>query len=384
MENMRKLWRSTAIAVSLSMVVTACGMGGAGGGQGQGANGAQSYRFAGNNSGYGNDGLPNGVRPLNGNRGFGMLTANPEEQPVGISYIVQDNKKYVSVDTIVELLKFEHYDTEEDGSREIGDKDVLIRLTPDSKQAEKEGEPFMLADAPKIINGKLMLSVPAAADLFAEEMVFEVGPNELVVYPADGAFFGRDTDEEEDDVVDESLDFADDPNDPFKDAEVEGVFHSSEEALMAVEALEAIADDPEAQEVLKNIDINALIATAKKYLGVPYDFDAKPYPQSKRFDCSSYTQYVFGQYGIDLPRTARAQSRVGKTVSRKNLRKGDLLFFYVPGRFKSNKVAGHVGIYIGNRKMIHSNTEPKDGVQIRSIDRAFWKKTFLKAKRVAY
>jgi cell wall-associated NlpC family hydrolase len=71
-------------------------------------------------------------------------------------------------------------------------------------------------------------------------------------------------------------------------------------------------------------------------------------------------------------------------VSRQSLRRGDLLFFYVPGRFKSNNVVGHVGIYIGNRQMIHAGTEPKNGVQIRSIDRDYWKRTFLSAKRVAY
>lgn len=383
-----RTWRTAAsAALALSLVVTACGMGGTGAGGANGArqaaDGMQSNRFTGNSNGSANTGLPDGVRPLHGSSMFGMLKANAAEQPVSISYIVQDNKKYVSVDTIAELLEFEHNETAEDGWREIGDTDVLFRLKPGSKEAEIAGERVTLPDAPILINGKLVLSVAAAADVFAEEMVFDVTPNELVVYPADDIVLSEDSDDS-DFPLDESWDFADDPDDPFKDAEVEGVFNSSEEALMAAEALEAIAADPEAQEVLKNIDINGLIATAKKYLGVPYDFGAEPYPESKGFDCSSYTQYVFGQYGIDLPRTARAQMREGKTVSRKHLRKGDLLFFYVPGRFKSNKVAGHVGIYIGNRKMIHSNTKPKDGVQIRSIDRPYWKKTFLKAKRIAY
>jgi len=61
-----------------------------------------------------------------------------------------------------------------------------------------------------------------------------------------------------------------------------------------------------------------------------------------------------------------------------------LMFYYVPGRFKSNKVVGHVGIYMGNQRMIHASPEPKNGVQISSIDKAYWKMTFLRAKRVAY
>ncbi|MNF16046.1 Murein DD-endopeptidase MepH precursor [compost metagenome] len=70
-------------------------------------------------------------------------------------------------------------------------------------------------------------------------------------------------------------------------------------------------------------------------------------------------------------------------MSRSSLRVGDLLYFYVPGRFQTNKTVGHVGIYIGNRNMINSSPAPKDGVQIISIDKAYWKRTFLFAKRIA-
>jgi len=367
---MQSCWKTITAVLAVSLAVTACGTGGAN---------VQNN----GNAGASQNNLPDGVQPLSLGGGYGML-ANIAQQPVRIPYVAHGNKKYVPLDTIVELLEYEKYETEEDGSREIGDKDVLFRLTPDSLDALNGGDPVRLAEAPKVIDGKMMITPSTAADLFAEDMVFDVGENELIVYPSNTTIIGRDNDDS-DFAVDESLDFADDPNDPFKGDEDEGVFFNSpDEAEAALEALEAVANDPEAQAVLKNINMNRLISTAKQYLGVRYDFGAKPYPRSNAFDCSSYTQYVYGKFGINLPRTARAQGRMGQTVSRKNLRKGDLLFFYVPGRFKSNKVVGHVGIYIGNRKMIHANTEPKDGVQIRSIDRAFWKKTFIKAKRIAY
>jgi cell wall-associated NlpC family hydrolase len=133
--------------------------------------------------------------------------------------------------------------------------------------------------------------------------------------------------------------------------------------------------------VLKNVDTDKLVETANRYLGVKYLFGADPYPQSGKFDCSTFTQYVFGKYGISLPRTARAQARDGSSVSRKMLRKGDLMFYYVPGRFKSNKTIGHVGIYMGNNKMIHASPAPDNGVQISNINHEYWKKTFLQAKR---
>jgi cell wall-associated NlpC family hydrolase len=59
------------------------------------------------------------------------------------------------------------------------------------------------------------------------------------------------------------------------------------------------------------------------------------------FDCSGYTQYVFGRVGINLPRTSQAQQAAATPVS--NPQPGDLVFFGYP--------AGHVGIYAGNGMM---------------------------------
>lgn len=431
---MLRLWKTTSIALAVALTVTACGAGAGAGGTNDGANGANGTRAEGSaggiagqnlrdrggivggrggdpnragaadgtlmggaNGGRAQDGplfrgdhsqqpFPrNSVRPLQTNQGgAGMLQQSgaAAHQPVTLAFVKDGNENYVDLDTLVDVLQFENYETDEQGARLIGDKDVQIRVAPGSKEAEKEGLPFMLAEAPKMINGKLMITATTAADLFGEEMVYDVGAQGLQVYPSDTNVAGRDSDEPDERQVDPSLDFEEDPNDPAKGEEATGAFASVEEAELALEALEAMAADPEAVPALKNVNINNLISTAKKYIGVKYKFGAKPYPSSNRFDCSSYTQYVFGKYGVDLPRTARAQMKVGTTVSRKNLRKGDLLFFYVPGRFKSNKIAGHVGIYIGNRMMIHANTEPKNGVQTRSIDRAFWKETFLTAKRL--
>jgi len=436
---MARLWKTTSIALAIALTVTACGAGAGGGTNGpdEGGTAARSFPRTGHESlldrarlwgtagrndqneiadnrparnARGDDAGRNGarqdgplissderispfprdaVRPLNetgaagAGRGMGMLQTRNAHEPITVPYVTDGGERYVALDTLVDVLQYEHYETASKDVREIGDKDVLFRLEAGSKQAEKEGNPFTLAAAPKLINGQMMLPVSAATDLFAEEMVFEAADDGLRVFPSDTEEFRRDTDGPDDEQVDPALDFADDPNDPFK-GDDEGAFASEEEAEAALGALEAIAADPEAAPALKNININAMIRTAKKYLGVKYRFGAGPYPRTNRFDCSSYTQYVFGKYGIDLPRTARAQARIGKTVSRKSLRKGDLLFFYVPGRFKSNKTVGHVGIYIGNRTMIHANTEPRNGVQLRSIDRAFWKKTFIRAKRIAY
>ena len=129
-----------------------------------------------------------------------------------------------------------------------------------------------------------------------------------------------------------------------------------------------------------SINTNELISFAKKFLGVPYEFGAEPYAQSKTFDCSSFTQHVFKKFGIDLPRLARTQGKEGVNVSRNNLKEGDLIFFTVPDRFESNAIPGHVGIYIGDGKFIHTWGEP--GVQISNIDSGYWSTVILYMRSV--
>ena len=70
------------------------------------------------------------------------------------------------------------------------------------------------------------------------------------------------------------------------------------------------------------------------------------------FDCSGLVSYVFGQHGLTMPREAREQFKVGKTVPRDRLEPGDLVFFttVAPG-------ASHVGIAIGGDQFVHAPSE---------------------------
>ncbi|SFM06703.1 NlpC/P60 family protein [Paenibacillus sp. 1_12] len=116
---------------------------------------------------------------------------------------------------------------------------------------------------------------------------------------------------------------------------------------------------------------NSIIATGKKYMGVPYKFGATS-GQTRNFDCSTFTQYVFAKYGIDLPRTSQQQSKVGTYVPKSQLKPGDLVFFYSP--------IHHVGIYIGNGKILHTYGKP--GVTISDMNNAFWSSKYKTARRV--
>ncbi|AJY75511.1 C40 family peptidase [Paenibacillus beijingensis] len=114
-----------------------------------------------------------------------------------------------------------------------------------------------------------------------------------------------------------------------------------------------------------------VVSAAKQYLGTPYKFGAST-KTTRVFDCSSFTKRVYGKVGITLPRTSIKQSKVGRYVSKSNLRVGDLVFFYSP--------IHHVGIYIGGGKIIHTYGKP--GVTISTIKSGWWKKHYKTARRV--
>ena len=77
-------------------------------------------------------------------------------------------------------------------------------------------------------------------------------------------------------------------------------------------------------------------------------------------DCSGFTQQVMKQFGITIPRTSQLQSTVGQSIAKVDIKQGDLIFF---GATLSS--ISHVGIYIGEGKMIHSST-PATGIIISS------------------
>ena len=119
-----------------------------------------------------------------------------------------------------------------------------------------------------------------------------------------------------------------------------------------------------------------LVSYADNYLGTPYKFGAST-STTRYFDCSSFTKHVFKKFGYNLPRTAREQAKVGKYVSKANLKKGDLVFFKVPSRGSG---IGHVAIYVGNGKMIHTYGE--GGVKFSSINSSYWKTNYVTARRL--
>jgi len=121
------------------------------------------------------------------------------------------------------------------------------------------------------------------------------------------------------------------------------------------------------------VDGYALAGTALSLRGTPYRNGGS---DPSGFDCSGFTQYVFAQYGVSLPREVREQYRVGKAVKPAALVAGDIIFFATtdPG-------PSHVGIAIGGDEFVHAPSTT-GVVRVEHLGSSYWSPRFLGAKRL--
>ncbi|WP_127579476.1 C40 family peptidase [Paenibacillus koleovorans] len=117
---------------------------------------------------------------------------------------------------------------------------------------------------------------------------------------------------------------------------------------------------------------------ADNYLGdFKYKFGSEPWNSNYKYsDCSSFTKLVFMREGVYLPRTSREQAKRGSFVAKRNLVKGDLVFFDTNRDGKIN----HVGIYMGNGRFIHSS--PTNRVGTSTLNSGYWDDRYVTARRV--
>ncbi|UFS68686.1 NlpC/P60 family protein [Geomonas sp. RF6] len=148
------------------------------------------------------------------------------------------------------------------------------------------------------------------------------------------------------------------------------------------QSLQELAElEPEAQvDLRKNTELKVdnvreLKRAAYGFLGTRYRFGGTS--RTAGIDCSGFVQKVFRDLSVSLPRTAREQFEVGNPVAPGDLQKGDLIFFstYAP-------YASHVGIYLGNSKMIHASSRDHR-VVISPMNTPYYRSRFLGAKRIA-
>lgn len=120
-----------------------------------------------------------------------------------------------------------------------------------------------------------------------------------------------------------------------------------------------------------------IVTFAKKYLN--YKYVSGGSSPSTGFDCSGFTKYVYNHFGYTLSRSSKAQAKNGKEVAKSDLQPGDLIIF----KNQSLTAIGHVGIYIGNNKIIHAS-EPGVGVTITDMNASGYNynKRYVTARRI--
>ena len=118
-----------------------------------------------------------------------------------------------------------------------------------------------------------------------------------------------------------------------------------------------------------------LVVNSMSFLGVRYKYGGNDLNEG--VDCSGFVRAIYEEtLGMVLPRRAAEQAQATLTISRDELKPGDLVFF---NTMKS--AFSHVGIYVGDNKFIHS---PRTGERVRVEDmrQSYWMQRFNGARRV--
>ena len=133
------------------------------------------------------------------------------------------------------------------------------------------------------------------------------------------------------------------------------------------------------KKVDKKIRLSSQIEKyAKKMLGKKYVWGATG---PKCYDCSGFTQKVYRKVaGVKLPRVSYLQAKVGKRISFKKLKQGDMVFFDTEKK-RTGKV-NHVGIYLRNGNFIHASSGGKKVMITNFNKKRFYKNRFLWGRRI--
>lgn len=121
-----------------------------------------------------------------------------------------------------------------------------------------------------------------------------------------------------------------------------------------------------------------IVSNALEYKGVKYKFGGT---SRRGMDCSGVIYVAFGEADFQLPRVSKDMAKIGRKVSLRKVKKGDLLFFKTS---KSNRNINHVGLVVSNKneqiRFLHSTTSK--GVIVSFLSEKYWRKSFVKANKV--
>ncbi|WP_301099510.1 NlpC/P60 family protein [Otariodibacter sp.] len=119
----------------------------------------------------------------------------------------------------------------------------------------------------------------------------------------------------------------------------------------------------------RNINVSKVLSVYHDWAGTRYRFGGTT---KAGIDCSAFVQVVMSKaFNMHLPRVTTGQKNMGKSISKSELRPGDLVFF---------RKNGHVGVYIGDGKFVHSSTS--QGVTTSSLSDRYWSRNYTQSRRV--
>ena len=92
-------------------------------------------------------------------------------------------------------------------------------------------------------------------------------------------------------------------------------------------------------------------------------------------DCSGLVYQTYrAKLGINMPRSTKDQSKIGRAIQQEELRTGDLVFF------KTGIFTRHVGMYIDKGNFLHVSSS--QGVTISNLEQPYWNSAYWKAQRI--
>ena len=108
-----------------------------------------------------------------------------------------------------------------------------------------------------------------------------------------------------------------------------------------------------------NLDLaSSVVNFALQFVGNPYVYGGNSLTNGT--DCSGFTQAVFSNFGISIPRTAPGQGSVGSYVPLENIQTGDIVLYGYNGSIT------HAALYIGNGQVVHA-LNPSQGIAVTSL-----------------
>ena len=131
-------------------------------------------------------------------------------------------------------------------------------------------------------------------------------------------------------------------------------------AVQAITEREANPAGPFAR--LSSMQRDSIIEHTRNLLGVKYKWAGLN--PTKGLDCSGIVKYVFAKLGVELPHRAAELAKMGDPITKDTaaMQPGDLLVFG-----KAGKRISHVGIYIGDGKMIHASSSSHHVVETEVV-----------------